>query len=134
MSRGTWDVGDVVAGAYETRDVPARGGRGTVHRVTHLGWHSDLAVKSLLPGRVTERGRAAFVSEAETWVSLGLHPHVCECHYVRVIDGLPRVFVEYLDGGSLQDRIRDRSLYAGSRTDVLARILDIAVQAAQGLG
>jgi hypothetical protein len=30
------------------------------------------------------------IAEAETWVSLGLHPNVCSCHYVRTLGGIPR--------------------------------------------
>ena len=81
----------------------------------------------------TRGQRDRFIAEAEIWVSLGLHPNVCGCHYVRVLDGIPRVFAEYVPGGSLRDWIDDRRLYAGDRTDVLARILDVAVQVAWGL-
>jgi WD40 repeat protein len=73
-------------------------------------------------------GRELFVEEAEIWVGLGLHPHVCCCHYVRTLGGIPRVFAEWVDGGSLADWIWDGRLYAGD--EVLARVLDIAVQTA----
>ncbi len=35
-------------------------------------------------------GAEAFEREAETWVGLGLHPHVVSCYYVRRVDGVPR--------------------------------------------
>src|SRR5206468_3896772 len=63
----------------------------------------------------------------ETWVGLGLHPHVVDCYYVRRIEGAPRLFVEYVDGGSLHDWIRQKRL----RT--LDRVLDVAIQFAWGL-
>ncbi|WP_178379837.1 WD40 repeat domain-containing serine/threonine protein kinase [Cryptosporangium aurantiacum] len=108
---------------------------GLVYQVRHLQWDVDLAVKSPR----TEMFRSAadrerFTVEAQTWVSLGLHPHVCACHYVRVLDDVPLVFAEYLAGGSLREWIDDRRLYDGTTEDVLARIVDIAVQVAWGLG
>jgi hypothetical protein len=73
----------------------------------------------------SEADKERFTREAETWVSLGLHPHVCGCHYVRTIDGVPRVFAEYPEGGSLREWIDDRQLYRGAPTEALARILDL---------
>lgn len=130
----TWRVGEVVDGRYEVTGVHEDGGMGVVHRVRHLAWDIDLAVKSPRPNLFrSAEGRRRFVAEAETWVSLGFHPQVCNCFYVRVLDGVPRVFAEYVPGGSLQDRIGDRRLYDGDSREVLARILDIAIQTAWGL-
>ncbi|MFD3694842.1 protein kinase [Streptomyces sp. NPDC058646] len=123
-----------MAGQYEVTGVHTDGGMGLVYRVWHREWDTDLAVKCPRPElfRTPEQQRL-FVREAETWVSIGLHPHVCGCHYVRVLGGVPRVFAEYVPGGSLRDRIRDRRLYAGGPAQALARILDLAVQTAWGL-
>ncbi|MGW2936543.1 WD40 repeat domain-containing serine/threonine protein kinase [Streptomyces sp. NPDC001156] len=129
-----WRVGERVLGLYDVTAVHGEGGMGLVHRVRHLGWGLDLAVKSPRPELL--RGpadRERFVREAETWVDLGLHPHVCACHYVRTVAGVPRVFAEYVDGGSLRAWIDDRRLHRGSPEEVLARMLDIAIQMAWGL-
>ncbi|MEU9020133.1 serine/threonine-protein kinase [Actinomadura sp. NPDC048394] len=126
-----WRVGDVVAGRYAVLGVNEHGGMGLVYRVRHLSWGTDLAVKRPRPEMFSDAsGRKRFVAEAETWVSLGLHPNVCGCHYVRTLDGVPCVFAEYVAGGSLQERIDDRALYEG---DAAARILDLAIQMAWGL-
>jgi serine/threonine protein kinase len=129
-----WRVGQIVDGRYKVLQVHEGGAMGVVYRVRHLEWATDLAVKcprAELLARRAQRDR--FIAEAEIWVSLGLHPNVCGCHYVRVLDAVPRVFAEYVPGGSLRDWIDDRRLYAGGRTEVLARILDVAVQFAWGL-
>ena len=129
-----WSPGDTIAGLYEVRGVLGQGMMGVVHRVRHLAWNTDLAVKTPLADvLVSQADKERFVREAETWVSLGLHPHVCNCYYVRTLGGVPRVFTEYLDGGSLRDWIDDRRLYRGSSRKVLARVLDIAIQTAWGL-
>ncbi|MFF4924114.1 WD40 repeat domain-containing serine/threonine-protein kinase [Kitasatospora sp. NPDC001261] len=129
-----WSVGEVVADQYRVLRVHTEGGMGVVYRVRHLEWDVDLAVKCPRPELFgTPEQQERFVREAETWVSLGLHPHVCGCHYVRVLDGLPRVFAEYLPGGSLREWIDDRRLYAGGPAESTARILRLAVEAAWGL-
>ncbi|MEU9020167.1 serine/threonine-protein kinase [Actinomadura sp. NPDC048394] len=129
-----WRVGQVVDGRYKVLQVHEGGAMGVVYRVRHLEWATDLAVKCPRPELFTaEAQRDRFIAEAEIWVSLGLHPNVCGCHYVRVLDGVPRVFAEYVPGGSLRDWIDDRRLYAGGPAEALARILDVAVQFAWGL-
>jgi len=123
-----WSVGDVVLGLYEVTGVLGQGGMGRVYRVRHRGWDVDLAVKVPL-GKALEAvgGAEAFEREAETWVTLGLHPHTVSCYYVRRVEGVPRVFAEYVDGGSLQDAIQARRLATAEA------ILDVAIQFAWGL-
>ena len=123
-----WVIGDVLLDLYEVRGVLGQGGMGRVYRVHHRVWGVDLAVKTPLPTVLEAAGgMEAFEREAETWVRLGLHPHVLTCHYVRRVDGLPRLFAECAEGGSLHEAIR-----AGDLSDA-ATILDLAVQVAWGL-
>jgi WD40 repeat protein/serine/threonine protein kinase len=129
-----WRRGDRLLGLYEVRGDLGKGGMARVYRVRHLGWGIDLAVKTPLPEMLVEAGGIeAFVDEAGTWVELGLHPNVVACHYVRTLGGIPRVFAEVVEGGSLKDWITDGRLYAGSRAEVLARVLDVSIQFAWGL-
>jgi serine/threonine protein kinase len=123
-----WQPGELVLGLYEVKGTLGQGGMGRVYRVRHRGWGLDLAVKAPLPSVLEAAGGAdLFEREAETWVNLGLHPHVVTCHYVRRTDGLPLVFAEYMDGGSLHDAIRAR------RLDSAEALLDVAIQFAWGL-
>jgi WD40 repeat protein len=127
----TWRRGDVILGLYEVLDVVRAGGLGLVHRVRHRGWDIDLAVKTPRPAVVrSPDGLRDFEREAEVWVGLGLHPHIANCVYVRTIDGVPRVFAEWADGGSLAEAVRSRSLYGN---DPLGSLLDVAIQSAWGL-
>ncbi|HEY3998567.1 MAG TPA: protein kinase [Candidatus Xenobia bacterium] len=128
----TWQPGENVLGLYEVRHRLGEGGMGVVYRVRHRQWGIDLAVKSpraeilARPG-----GPESFIFEAENWVKLGLHPHIVSCYYVRVLEGVPRVFAEYVEGGDLHEWVINRRLYQG--TEVLRRILDVAIQFAWGL-
>src|SRR5580658_10748124 len=81
-----WSVGDVFLGTYEVVGILGQGGMGTVYLVFHRGWGIELAVKSPHPHLMwTKEHKDLFVQEAETWVNLGLHPHIVCCHYVRIL-------------------------------------------------
>jgi WD40 repeat protein len=129
-----WQPGDVILGLYEIKQVHEGGGMGLVYRARHRGWDMDLALKSPRPELFRdERNKENFEREAETWVKLGLHPHVVSCYYVRRIGGVPCLFAEYVHGGSLADWIRSGRLYQGKPEEVLVRVLDVAIQFAWGL-
>lgn len=136
MSR-IWRIGDTILDLYHVTDILGEGGFGTVYKVHHQGWDLDLAMKIPRPEIIAAAGGVeSFEQEAETWVNLGLHPHIVSCYYVRRVESIPVVFAEYLAGGSLQEWIRSRRLY--TQTGIvfqtpLQRILDIAIQSAWGL-
>lgn len=128
-----WQVGDLILDVYQVKQIFTSGGMGLVYRVHHRNWGIDLALKSPRPEIIARYGEDDFIREANTWVELGLHPYIVTCYYVRKIAGLPRIFAEYVEGGSLKDWIDDRHLYAGGQAQALARVLDIAIQFAWGL-
>lgn len=129
-----WQVGDRILGLYEVKQVHEGGGMGLVYRVHHRDWNLDLAVKSPRPDYFrSEAQKQGFIRECDTWIELGLHPHIVSCHYVRTLGGIPRVFAEYVEGGSLEEWIAEWRLYEGKRDAALARMLEFAIQMAWGL-
>ncbi|HUI08514.1 MAG TPA: protein kinase [Verrucomicrobiae bacterium] len=123
-----WQPGDTILDLYEVKKVLGQGGMGRVYLVHHRSWNMDLVVKSPLPKIFeNDEGKANFIREAETWVNLNLHPNICQCHYVRTIGGIPRIFAEYVPGGTLQHWIAQKKLTQ------LDQILDLAIQFAWGL-
>jgi WD40 repeat protein len=129
-----WKPGDVVLDLYEIKQVFTTGGMGLVYHVHHRSWDIDLIIKSPRPEIIAQAGGTEnFVTEAETWVDLGLHPNIVTCHYVRTVGGIPMVFAEYVDGGSLKDWIARGELYKGGPKASLERILDVSMQFAWGL-
>lgn len=126
-------LGDTIPNLYTVKEGPFKGNMGQVFRVHHNGWNIDLAMKqSILEG---EELRKQFIDECDTWVNLGLHPHIVSCYYVRNIKGILSIFSEWMDGGNLKDFIGEGkgALYEGTSEEVLERILDIGVQAIRGL-
>jgi len=129
-----WPLRTILLGLYEVRGVHRGGGMGLVYRVHHSKWNIDLALKQprakyfRTPDQIQ-----AFRAECDTWVRLGLHPHIACCYYVRIHEGVPLVFAEYLEGGSLEEWIDERTLYQGGPKRALERILDIGLQAGWAL-
>ncbi|HEV7406293.1 MAG TPA: serine/threonine-protein kinase [Chthoniobacteraceae bacterium] len=129
-----WQVGDVIRSLYEIREIHEGGGMGLVYRVHHRDWGKDMAVKSPRAEYFrSERQIENFVRECLTWVGLGLHAHIVCCYYVRMLGGIPRVFAEYVEGGSLKEWIETKRLYEGGAKKTLERVLDVAIQIAWGL-
>ena len=133
-TRERWEIGNTVENLYRVDGLLGRGGMGSVHKVHHLGWNIDLAVKSPLAAIMEKKnGPENFEREAETWINLPLHPHIVSCYYVRRILGMPRVIAEFVDGGSLGDWIKNETLYREGPAESLKLILSIAIQFAWGL-
>lgn len=130
------EINNTILDTYTILSDAISGGMGSVWRVHNKNWDMDLAMKRPKPRYFAEGSRErknAFIKECDNWIGLGLHPNIVSCYYVREIGGVPSVFSEWMDGGSLKDRIGDGTLYEGSPEEVEERLLDIAVQAARGL-
>ena len=122
-----WSVGDTFENLYEVLDVKY-GGMGAVYLVRHRRLNTMMAVKSLLERlRQNEEDRALFLKEAETWIDIGFHPNIAACFYVRNILESPRIFIEYVDGGSLTTWL------ARHHPPEWDLIIDLMVQACDGL-
>lgn len=122
-----WKKGEVIEGLYEVFG-SAAGGMGRVYFVFHRLWKMMLAIKTPLRTAVKNEARLLrFLREAELWVNLGLHPNIATCYYARIIGGLPRLFIEYVDGGTL-----DQWLERGQLKD-LRSVTDLMLQFTHGM-
>ncbi len=128
-----YSIGDSILNLYEVKSNPYIGGMGSVVRVHHSTWNVDLAMKQPRAELWDKAKKEMFTKECESWISLGLHPNIVTCYYVRNIDGIPSVFSEWMDSGSLKDLIQSKQLYQGTENAKLFRIIDIMIQSACGL-
>jgi len=120
-------VGDIIEGLYEVVG-SAAGGMAKVHFVFHRIWKMMLAIKTPHADAVKSEIRILrYLREAELWVDLGVHPNIATCFYARVIDGLPRLFIEYVDGGTLDQWKR------GERLKDLRLVADLMLQFCHGM-
>lgn len=133
-----YEKGSIILNTYRVEsDAIESGGMGRVWRVHHMGWGVDLAMKRPRAAYFSgDESKQSFIRECDTWIKLGLHPNIVSCYYVRQIDGIPTIFSEWMEGGDLENAVRDGSLYRGfarNPAKVQERILDIAIQFARGL-
>ena len=129
-----WKPGEIILDLYQVLSVLGEGGMGKVYRVRHRNWGIDLAVKAPRPNLLARaRGAETFERECETWINLGLHPHIVSCYYVRRIDQVPRIFAEYVEGGTLWQWILGKRFLNDDPLIALERILRVAIQISWGL-
>ena len=122
-----WQQGDIILDTYAVEDVMA-GGMGYVYIAEHKNWNVKMAIKS--PNEMMLSDEHLFsrvLKEANSWIELGLHPHIAYCYYIRQIEEVPHIFIEYVDGGSMRDWITDRRCYD------LKMGLDLAIQFCHGI-
>jgi serine/threonine protein kinase/lipopolysaccharide biosynthesis regulator YciM len=94
--------GQVVADIYTIERELGRGGMGVVYLAREQGSGRLAAIKSPLGEFLTDKGaRQRFSREATAWMELGAHPNVVRAFDVKEVDFLPRIFMEYCEGGSL---------------------------------
>ncbi len=121
-----WREGDVILGLYNVRAVVGGGSFGTVYRVYHLDWRQELAVKSPSEETLTNRQYLSrCLRVAQAWADLRLHPNIVTCFYIHDLDGIPRIFTEYVTGGSLREGL--------ARGLDLKRAIDYAIQVCMGM-
>jgi serine/threonine-protein kinase len=118
---------------YEVESVLGRGGMGIVFQATHQRLHRRVALKMALAGEYAEpRERARFQREAEAVAALR-HPNVVQVYDVGEVDGRPYFTMEYVEGGSLLQKLAGTPLPAREAAALLTT-LAAAVQAAHASG
>ena len=123
-----WKPWDEILGLYRVEDVIETGGMGRVYIAHHKSWNVKLAIKSPNEMMLSDRNNFARVlREANSWTELGLHPNIAYCYYVRSIEDVPHIFVEYVDGGNLEQWIAE-----GKCIDYRVS-LDLAIQFCHGM-
>jgi tetratricopeptide (TPR) repeat protein len=109
-----YHVGDIVRDPYGeayTVQKALRGGFGIVYIVYDQGAGRVMAAKSFqdeffkVGDEEADEIVADFYREAEVWVKLGNHENIVEAFYVSELDYKPHIFMEYVDGGDLRNRL-----------------------------
>jgi WD40 repeat protein/tRNA A-37 threonylcarbamoyl transferase component Bud32 len=118
---------------YEILDQLGRGGGGVVYKARQTNLQRIVALKLILGGEhASAEARARFSQEAETVARLK-NSHIVQVYDFGNHEGRPFFSLEYLEGGSLADRMRGQPQsprQAAQLVEALAR----AVQAAHDAG
>ena len=116
-------------GPYQILSLIGIGGMGEVYKARDLRLERIVAIKLLHP-ELAERPdrRARFETEARAISRLN-HPHVCTLFDVGHQDGAPFLVMEYLEGETLDDRLRREELPAGELLRYATEIADALAHA-----
>ncbi len=122
-----YQVGDKLDNQYVVVE-KHHGGMSSVYVVRDEFSNKRFAVKTVRESLLADaQAVQRFADEGRTWMKLGRHEHIVEAIIYREIEGQPFLFLEYVDGGDLQNLLNhERSLY-------LPQLLLFARQACAGM-
>src|SRR5919107_718486 len=111
---------------YRILEPIGAGGMGAVYKASDSKLQRVVALKLLPSEYVAQHDRRRrFFQEARAASALN-HPHILTIYEVGEDDGKPYIAMEYVEGETLRQKIRNNGLQ-------LKEILDIAIQIATGL-
>ena len=116
-----------VVGDYEIIDELGRGGMGVVYRARQITLNRIVGLK-MLTGHYGPDELTRFLAEAETAAGLH-HTNIIQIYEVGEFDGAPFYSMEYVESGSLADRLRSGRMddrYAAQLLISVARALQFA--------
>ena len=118
-------IGSIIS-HYKILSELGRGGMGVVYKAEDTKLRRIVALKFLpVKDSEGEEAKARFLREAQAAAALN-HPHIATIYEIDEAKGKPFIAMEYVDGGSLKDKVAARPLK-------LEEALGIAIQAGQGL-
>ena len=102
--------GSLIAGKYRILEEIGQGGMGIVYKAEDLKLKRCVALKFLPPHLMHSPGlKERFLLEAQAAAALS-HPHICVIHEVGESGGCPYIAMEYVEGETLRDRIKEGPL------------------------
>src|SRR6266581_3983152 len=118
-----------ILGHYEVRSQLGAGGMGEVYLAEDTQLARRVALK-LLPTEIIsdERARKRLVREARAAASLD-HPNICSVYEVGEADGRSFIAMQYLEGESLDARIKRKPLDLKESLAIASQITDALAEA-----
>ena len=105
---------------YEMQRVLGRGGVAIVYLAQHVRLERSVAVKMLLAGQHAKAHELdRFSREARSLAGLH-HPNIVQIFDVADYNGCPYFTMEYLNGGTLSDRVKERPMPAKDAARITA--------------
>jgi tetratricopeptide (TPR) repeat protein/tRNA A-37 threonylcarbamoyl transferase component Bud32 len=118
---------------YELLEELGRGGMGVVYKARQTRLNRVVALKMILAGmHAASADLARFRKEAEAVARLQ-HPHIIQIYEISEGHGQPYVALEYVEGGSLQQKLAEGPLTPAAAAQ-LVEILARAAAAAHAAG
>ena len=107
---------------YEILGELGRGGMGVVYKARHLKLNRIVALKMILTGgHAGSDDVKRFLSEAEA-VAAFQHPNIVQVFDSGQHNNIPYMALEFVEGGSLADKLKNGPLSAGESAQLVERI------------
>jgi serine/threonine protein kinase len=117
------NIGEMI-GEYRITQFLGAGGMGEVYRGEHAKLGRPAAIKVLLSTVTDESFTQRFFNEARLQANLH-HPNIAALYDFQEIGGQLCIFMEYVDGESLEDFVNARSLLRlKTRSELFASIVE----------
>jgi len=128
-------IGQTLAGKYRIEERLSEGGMGTVYRGTHVLMDKTVAVKVLRPSLAADEKIVARFSREARAASKISHPHALSVtDFGESENGVVFLVMEYLDGKTLKEIIRETGPMPLPRVVEILRQVGGALDAAHGEG
>ncbi|MDM8527421.1 hypothetical protein QUF58_04345, partial [Anaerolineales bacterium HSG24] len=125
-----YEKGDTIGGRYQIFQALS-GGMGEVYLCYDTEWKRPRALKTFRAKFLTNpRVRKLFEAEVNHWVKLEKHPNIVQCEFLKTVDNLSFMFLEWIAG----DKAKGTSLHewlAHGRLE-LRQAVEIIIDVCQG--
>jgi len=119
----SWYPGQVLDGLYRIEEEIARGGMGVIYKATDQATGQPVVIKVPQASFFdNEERKLFFLREAEEWVALGSHPHIVRAFTVHEFNYLPSIVAEFVDGGTLAQRLAKGPMPVTEAIDIAGQI------------
>ncbi|CAN5170716.1 hypothetical protein BH10PLA2_BH10PLA2_32230 [soil metagenome] len=129
LANATTLAGQTIGARYRVAELLGQGGMGQVYRAHDQNLEVDIVIKVPLAEYLQdEEFQKRFQREARALVKFN-HPHVCRIQDVGDHQGVPFLVLQYLSGGTLEDRLlidRDGRRLPGDPAELGGWLPDIA--------
>ena len=116
-------------GAYEILEAVGAGGMGEVYRARDTKLNRSVAIKVILAGsEASGQAQRRLLGEARAAAGLD-HPNICAIHEVSEADGRAFIVMQYVEGETLQARLKRAPLAMAEALSIAAHVVDALVEA-----
>jgi serine/threonine protein kinase/Tfp pilus assembly protein PilF len=119
---GVQKPGMLIAGKYKIIEEVGAGGMGVVYKAEDLKLRRCVALKFLPPHLIdSPEFKERFLLEAQAAAALP-HPNICVIHDVGDSEGRPYIAMEFVEGETLHDRVRQGPLEPGEAVGLVDQV------------
>jgi TolB-like protein len=114
--------GTLVAGKYRIVEEVGHGGMGVVYKAEDIKLRRSVALKFLPPLLMdVPELKDRFLIEAQAAAALS-HPNICVIHEVGESEERPYIAMEFVEGKTLRDKLREGPLTAGEALKIIGQV------------